>query len=99
MRLRIPFPDALLTLHAQMVIGVKINAAPTVALQDAAPLFDWIHPRAMHGRAVHHTAGMRRSLFVKQLATEVRGCWGTPLQTAWGAGSLGLSANHARCPG
>jgi hypothetical protein len=61
MRLLMPFPDARLKLHSQVLFGVTINDAQTCALQDAEPRFDVRPPRAMHGREVHNNAGMMRS--------------------------------------
>ena len=41
-----------------MVFGLKVDDAQTSALQNAEPLFDWIHPRAMHGCEVEGESGM-----------------------------------------
>jgi hypothetical protein len=54
----IPFPDERLQFCAQMVFGLEVDDAQTFALQNAEPLFDLIHPRAMHGREVEDESGM-----------------------------------------
>jgi hypothetical protein len=44
MRLLIPFTDELVKLRAQVVFRCEISNAQPLALQDAEPLFDLIHP-------------------------------------------------------
>jgi hypothetical protein len=58
MRVLIPFPDELLQLCAQMVFGLEVDDTQAFALQDAEPLFDLIHPRAMHRREVEDESRM-----------------------------------------
>jgi hypothetical protein len=58
MRLLIPITDALVKLRAQVVFRCNISNASTLALQDAEPLFDVIHPRAMHRGEVHDKSRM-----------------------------------------
>jgi hypothetical protein len=58
MRLLIPFTDELVELLAQGVCRRQISHTCTLALQDADPLFDLIHPCAMPWGKVHRTSRM-----------------------------------------
>ena len=54
----IPCREALCALRSEVIFGGKIDDSQALPLKDRAPLFDRIHPRTMHGRAVHHNARM-----------------------------------------
>ena len=58
MCLHIPDTDELFKLRAQLVFGLKVNNSQAFALKNAEPLFDLIHPGAMHRDEVHEEAGM-----------------------------------------
>jgi hypothetical protein len=57
-RLLIPFLDALFDLGTQVICGVNIHDTQALALKDAAPLFDLMHPRTMPQCTVHDNARM-----------------------------------------
>ena len=58
MRVLIPFLDELFDLRTQVIFGVKIHDAQALALKDAEPLFDLIHPRTMYWCEVYNKARM-----------------------------------------
>jgi hypothetical protein len=57
-RVLIPFLDALFDLGTQVICGVNIHDTQALALKDAAPLFDLMHPRTMPRCTVHDNARM-----------------------------------------
>jgi hypothetical protein len=54
----IPFLNELVDLCTSMVFGFKIRDTPAFALADTEPLFDLMHPGAMHRCKVHHATWM-----------------------------------------
>ena len=58
MRVLIPFLDELFDLGTQVIFGFKIDDSQALPLEDAEPLFDLIHPRAMHRCEMHNKARM-----------------------------------------
>jgi hypothetical protein len=67
-RVLIPFLDALFDLGTQVICGVNIHDTQALALKDAAPLFDLMHPRTMPRCTVHDNARMVGEPFSERLS-------------------------------
>src|SRR5215217_2039955 len=59
MRDLIPLGDELGQALGQLVQPGEVGVAQPLALEDAKPLFDRVHPRAVYRREVRDEAGMR----------------------------------------
>jgi predicted nucleic acid-binding protein len=58
MRMLMPFSNEWFNLGLQLIFRCKVGDFQPFTLQNAEPLFDLIHPRAMHGREVQDQARM-----------------------------------------
>jgi hypothetical protein len=101
MRLSIPFGDICHELLSQVIqVGEVANTQP-LALENAQPLLQLVHPGTMHGQRVAHEAGVSRQpsscLFASLYARVIEdhpdatnGRWNLPIQLGKQGYELGL---------